>query len=137
MITWDPIANILLLFEKNFRLDYRGSDVAAIYRRENLAEWLDEKDREHDQALLSAIEQFSKTGYWPELTREQSLLMHMRVVNALSLLSLLGSTVQGRILACPAEGMPPAIHLLWLLDTVWRHHRQQAIEQAAKDMLKP
>ena len=134
MNTWDPVANMLLLFEKHFHLDYRGSDVAMIYRGENLAEWLDEKDREHEQALLSAIQQFAKTGRWPELTREQSLLMHMRVVNALSLLSLLGSTAQGRLLACPAGDIPPPIHLLWLLDTVWKHFRQQAIEQASKDM---
>ena len=134
---WENIAETMLLIEQHFRLDYRGTDVAGIYRRENLADWLDEKDREHGAEISAAIQQFAGTGHWPELSRDQSLLMHARVLNALLLLRALASTANDQPLTYRSEHIPGASYLVWLLDTVWAIYREVGILHASREMLKP
>jgi len=136
MKNWEQLAETMLLVEQHFRLDYRGTDIGMIYRRENFAEWLDEKDREHNGVLVSAIQQFAGTGRWPEITREQSLLMHARVLNALLLLRALASTANGQPLSNPAAHIPGTVHLVWLLDTVWGIYRPLGLIHASQEMLK-
>ena len=135
--TWEPIADELKRLDSQFRLRYTGSDVGMVYRSESLEEWLVEKDKEHSQVLTKAILQYLTAGVWQELTKEQCLLIHARIVNALHFLSVLASEKDGLLLAIPNDDIQPSIHLFWLLDTVWDSYRSQAIHTMSKEVLRP
>jgi hypothetical protein len=103
---------------QRFHLVYTGQDVGMVYSTEGLAEWLEDKDREYAESIEAAIVQYAEAEHWPELNREQSLLICARARQALWFLRLLMPQIRGQNVAIPTPQMEAPDQVLWLIVSV-------------------
>ena len=133
----EELAAQMLAVARQFHLRYTGTDVAMIYQTESLAEWLADKDQEYAAEIEAAIGQFADTGQWPELNREQCLLIYLRAQHALWFLRLLMPSCQGQVVAMPIPPLAAPAQVGWLMQYVWLqtprwHYAHQAAQLMGK-----
>jgi len=117
--TFEDLVQRMKAVHQRFHLPYTGQDVGMIYNTQSLAEWLEDKDEEYAEDIEAAIVQYAESERWPELNREQSLLVCARARCALWFLRLLMPNLDGQKVAIPIPQMEAPNQVLWLLQYVW------------------